>query len=105
MTFYRDKLLEAVFALVDHGDLRMRLTYAAGCLLQIDDDDVPAGRLAEFERVRDPLIDTPMVSKGEMLPRELDVAEAKAAVQAIVDLLAVDIGGDGTSKRPQKAAP
>ncbi len=52
---YRDKLLKAVRALADHGDLDMRLTYAAGCLLQIDDGDVPAERFAAFDRIRDPL--------------------------------------------------
>ncbi len=91
MTFYRDKLLEAVRALVDDGALDMRLTYAAGCLLQIDDDDVPPGRLAEFERVRDPLIAKPMVARGEMLARGLDLAEARAAAQSIVGLLAAEM--------------
>ncbi len=57
--YYRQKLVEAVRALVDHGDLNTRLTYAAGCLLQIDDDDVPVGALERFEFVRDP------VSNGE----------------------------------------
>ncbi len=46
--YYRQKLVEAVRALVDHGDLNTRLTYAAGCLLQID-DDVPVGALKRFE--------------------------------------------------------
>lgn len=91
MTFYRDKLLEAVRALVDDRDLDMRLTYAAGCLLQIDDDDVPADRLAEFERIRDPLIAKPMVAGGEMLARGLDPAEARTAAQGIVNLLAAEM--------------
>lgn len=91
MTFYRDKLLEAVRALVDDRALALRLTYAAGCLLQLDDDDVPAGGLAEFERVRDPLIGKPIVARGEMLPRALGAAEARAAAQAIVSLLAAEM--------------
>ena len=91
MTLYRDKLVEAVRALAAHGDLNMRLTYAAGCLLLIDDEDVPAGMLAEFERVRDPLIGRPMVSKGEMLPRDLEPSEAKASARDIVALLAADM--------------
>ncbi len=49
--------------------------------------------LAEFERVRDPLIQTPMVSKGELLPRDLEPAAAQAAAQAVVDLLAAETGG------------
>ena len=91
--YYRQKLVEAVRALVDHGDLNTRLTYAAGCLLQIDDDDVPAGALERFELVRDPLIRTSMVSKGEMVPRDLGPPDAKAAAQAIVDLLAAELTG------------
>ncbi len=90
--FYRDKLLEALRASVNDGDLNTRLTYAAGCLLQVDDDDVPAGMLAEFDRVRDPLIQTLMVSRGEMLPRGLDFAQARAVAQSIVDLLAAEMG-------------
>ncbi len=89
--YYRQKLVEAVRALVDHGDLNTRLTYAAGCLLQIDDDDVPARALERFEFVRDPLIRTSMVSNGEMLPRGFEPPDAKAAAQAIVDLLTAEL--------------
>ena len=92
MTFYRQKLLEAVRDLVGDGDLNLRLTHAAGHLLQIDDDDVPADMLAEFERVRDPLIKAPMVSGGEMLPRDLKPSAAWAAAQGVVDLLAAETG-------------
>ena len=67
----------------------MRLTHAA-YLLQIDDRDVPAGKLAGFERVRGPLIAKPMVAKGEMLARDLGASEARAAAQDIVSLLAAE---------------
>ena len=93
MTFYRQKLLDAVRELVGDGDINLRLTHAAGHLLQIDDDDVPADMLAAFERVRDPLIQTPMVSRGEMLPRGLEPSAARAAAQGVVDLLAAETGG------------
>ena len=94
MTFYRRKLLDAVRGLVGDGDLNLRLTHAAGHLIQIDDDDVPATMLAEFERVRDPLIQTPMVSLGELLPRDLKPFAAQAAAQAVVDsLAAAETGG------------
>ena len=93
MNRYRARLLDALRALADHGDLNTRLTYAAGGLLQIDDEDVPAGMLVEFERVRDPLIGKPMVAKGELLPRDFGPVEAKAAAQAIVDLLAAEMSG------------
>ncbi len=92
-SYYRQKLVEAVQALVDHGDLNTRLTYAAGCLLQIDDDDVPVGALARFEYVRDPLIRKSMVTNGEMVPRDFGPPDAKAAAQAIVDLLAAELTG------------
>ena len=92
MTFYRQKLLDAVRALVDHGDLNLRLTHAAGHLIQIDDDDVPADMLGKFERIRDPLIQTHMVSRGEMLPRDLEPFAARAAAQSVVDLLAAEMG-------------
>ena len=87
MTFYREKLLEAVRALVDHGDLNRRLTHAAACLVQLDDDDVPTGALARFEGVRNPLIRNPIVAKGEMLPRDFKPSDARAAARAILDLL------------------
>ncbi len=92
MTFYRQKLLDAVRGLVGHGDLNLRLTHAAGHLIQIDDNDVPADMLTAFERVRDPLIQTPMVSKGELLPRDLEPSAARAAGQGVVDLLAAEMG-------------
>ena len=92
MTFYRQKLLDAVRGLVGDGDLNLRLTHAAGHLIQIDDDDVPADILGKFERVRDPLIQTPMVSRGEMLPRDLEPSAACAAAQGVVDLLVVEMG-------------
>ena len=79
--------------LVGDGDLNLRLTHAARHLIQIDDNDVPANMLAEFERVRDPLIQTPMVSLGELLPRDLEPSAAQAAAQAVVDLLAAETGG------------
>ena len=79
--------------LVGDGDLNLRLTHAARHLIQIDDDDVPAEMLAEFERVRDPLIRTPMVLKGEMLSRDLEPSAAQAAAQAVMDLLAAETGG------------
>ncbi len=91
MSFYRQKLVEAVHALVGHGDLNSRLTYAVGCLLLIDDDDVPPGQLVKFEGVRDPLISKPMVLKGEMLPRDLSLSEARSAARAIVDLLTAEM--------------
>ncbi len=93
MTFYRQKLLDAVRGLIGDGDLNLRLTYAAGHLIQIDDDDVPTDMLAKFERVRDTLIQTPMVSRGELLPRDLEFSAAQAAARAIVDLLAAEMGG------------
>ena len=92
MTFYRQRLLDAVRGLVGDGDLNLRLTHSAGYLIQIDDGDVPADMLAEFERVRDPLIQTPMVSRGEMLPRDLAPSKAQAAAQGIVDLLSAEMG-------------
>lgn len=91
MISYRDKLLDAVRALVNDGDINMRLTYAAVCLLQIDDDDVPPGMLAEFMRVRDPLIGKPMVARGEMLPRDFERPQARAAARDIVSLLAAEM--------------
>ena len=101
-TFYRQKLIDAVRALVDEGDLNLRLTHAAGHLIQIDDKDMPEDALAAFERVRDPLIQTPMVSKGEILPRDLEPGEAKAAAQGVVDLLAAEMGN---APRPASSKP
>ena len=75
-----------------YSDLNLRLTHAAGHLIQIDDDDVPADILGKFERVRDPLIQTPMVSRGEMLPRDLEPSAACAAAQGVVDLLVAEMG-------------
>ncbi|MGI4764659.1 MAG: hypothetical protein ACRYGP_06300 [Janthinobacterium lividum] len=93
MSHYRRKLIEAATALVVDGDLNMRLTHVAGCLLQIDDDDVPPSALQAFERVRDPLIAKPMVAHGEMVPRDLDQRDARAAALGVLDLLVTEMGG------------
>ena len=92
MTFYQRKLLDAMRDLVGDGNLNLRLTHAAGHLIQIDDDDVPADMLAASERVRDLLIKAPMVSRGEMLLRDLEPSAARAAAQGVVDLLAAETG-------------
>ena len=93
MRDYRETLLEAVRALMAEGDLNMRLTYAAGHLLQLDDDDVPRGALKAFDRVRDPLIAKSMVVKGVMVPRDLGAAEANAAALGVLSLLTVELDG------------
>ena len=91
MNKYRRKLLEAATALVAEGDLDMRLTHVAGCLLQIDDDDVPPAALQAFERVRDPLIANPMVLSGEMIARDIGQQEARAAALGVLDLLVTEL--------------
>ena len=93
MEYYRQKLAEAVHALVDAGDLNLRLTHAAGCLIQLDDEDVPVGGFAQFEQMRDSLIEKPLVSNGEMVPRDLGEAEAKATAHGIPELLVSGYGG------------
>ena len=93
MSFYRRKLVEAAHALVAEGELNMRLTLVAGSLLQLDDDDVPPGVLPAFDVVRDPLIARPLVVKGEMVPRNLGAAEARAAALGVLDLLVAELGG------------
>ena len=93
MSFYRRKLVEAAHALVAEGDLNMRLTLVAGSLLQLDDDDVPPAALGPFELVRDPLIAKPLVVRGQMVPRELGEAEARAAALGVLDLLVAELGG------------
>lgn len=93
MRFYRRTLIEAARALVVGGELDMRLTHVAGCLIQLDDDDVPPGALDAFERLRDPLIATPLVVRGAMVPRGLGAAEAGAAALGVLDLLVAELGG------------
>ena len=92
MSHYRRKLIEAATALVVEGDLGMRLTHVAGCLLQIDDGDVPPAALQAFERVRDPLIAKPMVARGEMIARDIGQLEARAAALGVLDLLVTEMG-------------
>ncbi len=55
--------------------------------------DTLCGVFGRFEFVRDPLIRKCMVSSGEMSPRDFEPPDAKAAAQAIVDLLAAELTG------------
>ena len=79
--------------MIGNGDLNMRLTHAAGCLIQFDDEDVPVGGFTRFEQMRDLLIEKPLVSNGEMVPRDLDEAEAKATAHGILELVVAEFGG------------
>ena len=96
MSHYRRLLIEAASALVAEGDLEMRLTHVAGYLLQIDDEEIPPGALRSFERVRDPLIARPMVSPGEMIPRDISQRDAKTAALGVLNLLITEMGGQMT---------
>jgi hypothetical protein len=93
MLNYRQKLFEACHALVAVGELNMRLSDVASVLIQVDDDDVPSGKLETFDWIRDPLIAKPLIIKGEMVPRDLDPQEGRAIAQAILDLLVDEVSG------------
>ena len=95
MQRYREKLLQAAYEMVGPGDINMRLSHVAVCLLQLDDSDVPVSALVAFERVRDPLIQKPLVANGTMLPRDLGESEAKAAALGLLDLVVAEMSGVG----------
>lgn len=90
--YYRRKLLEAAYLLMTDGDLDLRLALVAGCLKQINDDDIPPTVRDAFERVRDPLITKPIVVDGRVVPRDLSEAESRAAALGILDLLVAELG-------------
>lgn len=91
MRDYRDTLLEAARVLCIDGDINMRLSLVACLLIQIDDSDVPPGALGAFDRVRAPLIASPLIVRGKMMPRDFDDAKALQLTRAFSDLLLTEL--------------
>ncbi|RYB02423.1 hypothetical protein D3272_21075 [Lichenibacterium ramalinae] len=93
MRVYREVLLDAARALAADGDLNLRLSRVACCLIQLDDSDVPPRAMEAFERVRAPLIDKPLVVQGRLVPRDLDELKGRSVVRGLGDLVVAELGG------------
>ena len=93
MGYARQKLFEALDILVGSSDrLRLRLTYAANCLIMLEPSDFPPQCRKRFQDLRALLTQTPLTSKHKFEAHEITPNEAKRAAREILSLY-VDVSG------------
>jgi hypothetical protein len=91
--YFKQKLLEALDALVCDGEIDKRLTAAASCLRHLHDRDIPPEYLEQLWNLKAKLTKTPFSSEYGYLPRQLSPSEANALAREILIFFAVAMGG------------
>jgi hypothetical protein len=91
--YFKQKLLEALDALVCDGEIDNRLTAAAICLRHLHDRDIPPEYLELLRNLKAKLTKTPFSSEYGYLPRQLSPSEANALAREILIFFAVAMGG------------
>jgi hypothetical protein len=92
-TYFKQKLFEALAALVVDGDLDQRLTFAANYLLRLQDRDVPEGLRDDFTRLRDALTRTPLSSERGWVDRQISAEDARKHALEVLSLFTEVMGG------------
>ena len=95
MTGYaKQKLYEAVHALVGRDEIQRRLTFATVPMIHLQDRDIPETIKVEFEAVKRALLRTPLADPQRgYLPRQISDEEAELLAQRILGLLTEVMGG------------
>ena len=92
--YFKQKLLQALNALVCDGEIDKRLTAATTiCLRHLHDRDVPPEYLQQLRSLKAKLTKTPFSSEYGYLPRQLSPSEANALAREILIFFAVAMGG------------
>ena len=81
-----EKLLEALYALIGHGALDRRLTFAAVALVGIQDTQIPPDHLNEFRAIKAALTTTPLSNDRGYVDRQFTSEEAQALARRILEL-------------------
>jgi hypothetical protein len=90
--YFKQKLLEALNALVCDGEIDKRLTAATIYLRHLQDRDVPPEYLEQLRNLKAKLTKTRFSSDYGYLPRQLSRSEANALAREILNFFAVAMG-------------
>lgn len=93
MTRLKQKLYEAVHALVGDGELDTRLTFAAMSLAQLLESDIPDQFRNDVAALRHRLEQTPLSSAHGYTARQISDEEAREVARRIFDLFTEVMGG------------
>jgi hypothetical protein len=90
--YFKQKLLEAMNALVCDGEIDKRLSAATIYLRHLHDADVPPEYLEQLRNLKVKLTKTPFSSEFGYLPSQLSTSEANALAREILNFFAVAKG-------------
>jgi hypothetical protein len=82
----KEKLFEALYALIGHGALDRRLTFAAVALVAIKDTQFPPDHLNEFRLLKAALTTTPLSNDRGYVDRQFTSDEAQTLARRILEL-------------------
>lgn len=91
--YLKQKLHQAVLALVGDGDIDTRLTFAAGYFLNMPDRNVPEEFREEFLAIKNALLSIPLSSTQTDVPRAVSAEKPAELARDIVVLYSDVMGG------------
>ena len=91
--YAKQKLCDAVYALIGTSTIDRRLTSAASYLLLVQPRDLPAGMRDDFEKLKGKLTRIPLSSKTGFLLRPVSEDDAVKLAKAILSMLVQLLGG------------
>jgi hypothetical protein len=91
--YFKQKLNEALQALVADREINMRLTYSAQPLVILQAEHVPHQYLERLNIIRSKLTETPLSSDQGYVPRQLPLDQAVALAGDILGLFTDVMGG------------
>src|SRR5215813_6258806 len=91
--YAKQKLCDAVYALIGSSTIDRRLTYAASYLMLLQSRDLPAGMRDDFEKLMRKLTRVPLSSATANMPRPISEDDALDLAKAILSTLVQLLGG------------
>ncbi len=85
-SYAKQKLYQAVDALVGHESLQMRLTYAMDSLSGVQTRDLPPSMHDDFKQLRQALTREPLSDTSGIIPRKLTDDEASGWAELILGM-------------------
>src|SRR5262245_5818268 len=84
--YARQKIFEALYALVGDGTIDRRLTFAADALLKLQPDQIPASIADDYAEVRKALTTTALSHDRGFTERQLDGEAGSRLARKILDM-------------------
>ena len=91
--YAKQKLCDAVYALIGSSTIDRRLTYAASYLMLLQSRDLPTGMRDDFEKLMRKLTRVPLSSATAPMPRPISEDDALDLAKAILSTLVQLLGG------------